>query len=278
MLQGHFINLSESIERRHQIEGALKKLGLSETIRRFPAIRCDTGSGKLSPSERGCLMSHASIIDQAHTDTTLLVLEDDTVLSQRLPGALKILPAMMQKLSLDIIFLGQTVEYSDIKTHIRLLKALDQLQANNKAVTILDASKFYRWGAFAYMLAPQSLKRISASLKKEADQGTSVPIDNFFLRQIRSNKLKAGVMFPYIVGVNADLGTTMQERSHARDHDLHASLVNLYLHGAQTQTGLPMSNSITQGLADARALAICQRVYMALTTRHTQTDKNEAAS
>lgn len=265
-LQGHFINLDESHERNLQMQASLRRLGLSQIIHRFPAVRSPTAKKNLSAGEHGCLLSHTSIIERADPHRSLLVLEDDTVLSSRLPGLLQKLPGAMKALSMDIAFLGQTVEYSDVKTHAKLLKAFSQLQENSHASIMLDAHKFYRWGAFGYVVAPGALKKMSALLRQNVGHVDAVPIDNFFKHLIRSQAIKGGIVFPYVVGVNASLGTTMKQRTHAHEHDLHASLVNQYLHGSQAPDDSPLWRSILQGPHDPRALALCMRIYQSLTT------------
>lgn len=281
-LQGYFINLEESRERSLQMQDSLDRLGLSQIVKRFPALRSPIAKKHLSPAEHGCLLSHWTIIERADPDLNLLVLEDDTELSSRLPALLRKLPETMRDLSMDIVFLGQTVEYGDVKTHAKLLKAFNQLQANSHASIMLDAQKFYRWGAFGYVIAPQALEKISTLLRQNVEHVDAVPIDNFFKHLLRSQAIKGGIVFPYVVGVNASLGTTMQQRSFAHEHDLHASLVNQYLHGSQVPDESELWRTVLQGTNDPRALALCMRIYQSLTaatkTAKSSLDTSGAAS
>ena len=104
MMDAVFINLDRASERRAFMERQAASLGLS--LRRLPAVeagsiddatRATLGRSwerPLSAPELACFLSHRAAWQRAvDTDAPLLVLEDDAVLSPRLPRVLRAIEA-----------------------------------------------------------------------------------------------------------------------------------------------------------------------------------------
>ncbi len=78
----YVINLPERADRRREVTGALKRIGLSfipGKIEIFPALKPKNAAGFPSPGVRGCFLSHLSVIKKAFEldISSVLILEDD---------------------------------------------------------------------------------------------------------------------------------------------------------------------------------------------------------
>lgn len=92
MLPIFYINLASRADRRLQIEQQLDALGLAATrVEAVTSAECgDAPDAQLSPSELGCSRSHRKIwrtLSERNIPAAL-ILEDDVLLSQHLPGVL----------------------------------------------------------------------------------------------------------------------------------------------------------------------------------------------
>ncbi len=261
-LTGRYINLDRSNDRRIRMEAELDRVGLKNSVSRFAAIEPGSGSGKLTKSEYGCFLSHRSLVDGSEPETHLLVLEDDVKLSIHFREGLRGALQSGKRNSLDIIFLGQTVQFDDVAAHARLLEHRRRLESEaamkKPRFAMLDGSATYRWGAFGYVLSPEGAEKLR-DLLSEIRQPEQ--IDLLFRRALEEGRLKGGVLFPYVVGIEPSLNSTMSERRGTNQHHWHALNVNNYLSGEPLPDCDEFVAVITQRLIEPRVLRLLQSMY-----------------
>ena len=73
-VQGYYINLDASIDRRVFMQNRLADLGLTGSIARFSALQGDDRPSKLGQPTLGCYLSHQAVIEAAPKDRITLVL------------------------------------------------------------------------------------------------------------------------------------------------------------------------------------------------------------
>jgi GR25 family glycosyltransferase involved in LPS biosynthesis len=184
-----FINLERSHESRVRIESLLSEQGLTEISNRFEGIVPVKPFNGLPLSVTGCLMSHLSLLDSLCESEATLILEDDACFHQNFGSNLWKIPSLIENANLDIIFLGQTVAFNDAATHAVLIKLLNKLRVSGKH-QLLDAARFYRYGAFGYVINKKSVS-IVRKLVEELDLTSNAkPIDTLLRQWIKTKKLK----------------------------------------------------------------------------------------
>ncbi len=238
-ISGHYINLDESEARRISLENNLRSLGLSEVVKRFPALRGEGRPSAISKSELGCFLSHKAIVDQADGSGFTLIFEDDTFLPENFKRVLDgVCKQNNDGLNWDLLFLGQTIHYGDtdrISHFLKLKKALNpNSEKNSTEFVFLDSGEWYAWGCQSYVIHPNALGKIKEMLSDAVNEGVECPIDTFYWRMIKQGKIASKLIFPYIVGLNVDLATTstLTDRTGSFEHKLYHSMVNLFVDGA----------------------------------------------
>ncbi len=179
-ISGYYINLDESEERRLSIENSIQPLGLNGVVKRFPALRGDERTSKITRSELGCFLSHKAIIDQANSSEYTLILEDDVFLPEDFKRILFGICNQNNGPKWDVLFMGQTVLFSDIDRINHLLKLKKSLNQNNEGseseFVFLDGKDWYVWGAFAYLIHPMAWKKSKQYLAKRKMRDLTLPL------------------------------------------------------------------------------------------------------
>ncbi len=235
-ISGYYINLDESEERRASVESNIQELGLTDVVKRFPALRGDDRTSEISKSELGCFLTHKAVIDQASETGFTLIFEDDVFLPQDFK---RILYGVCNQNNdgshWDILFLGQVIPYSDVYRISDLLKLKKTLNPDSERYhsefVFLEGREWYIWGAFAYVIHPNSLGNIKKILNDAEDAGVKHPIDYLYREMINQAHISSNIIFPYIAGVHAHHATTLVDRSLPFEHYLHSSIVNLFVRG-----------------------------------------------
>jgi GR25 family glycosyltransferase involved in LPS biosynthesis len=258
-----YINLERSPERRVRIESLLAEQGLTEISNRFTGIVPVKPLDGLAVSVTGCLMSHLSLLGSLRESETTLILEDDACFSQNFGKNIRTIPSLIDNANLDIIFLGQTVAFNDVATHAHLIKLLNKLSASGKH-QLLDAAKFYRYGAFGYVINKKPVSKVRKLVEELDLSSDAKPIDTMLRQWLKANKLKGSVMFPSLVGVDPSIESTMHDRSDSLTHRLHCELVNLYMNDKSSEAHTDW-NEILNDNPNQDALAICKIIYTRLT-------------
>jgi GR25 family glycosyltransferase involved in LPS biosynthesis len=269
--EGYYINLGRSQERRERMEKQLRVVGLAGKIKRLPALEPTEGRGQLSKGEWGCLQSHIAAMAQASTHRHLILLEDDALLSPALPRVLVQLEKAWKQIDADIAFLGQTVPYLDVRTHRVLIRLMRESGDGPEAsASRLLSGTLYRSGAFGYAIKANAVEKVRQRMKAMLSLDSPEPIDAYLYKLIATKAMTGLVVFPYVVGVDAELVSTMADRKGTDTHAAHCRLINQYLQGAMPYNSLSDWAQLLAGQPDPRALAIVWEVYRRLTAEEPQ--------
>ncbi len=247
-MQGCYINLARSTDRRAAMEAQLRRLGLTN-VERYPAFDTDMiapalrDRNVLTPGERACFFSHAEAVTLANPADMLLVLEDDAQLSEALPAVLRSgALAQLEAEGCDIAFL----ECQPVTSTQHLLALWQSLQrrlppqgsgAPRHALTgidFLDARTLYNWGAVAYLVTPKGLRVLPALLKEALADGPLQPYDLTLGSLLRDGRLQGTVLSPFLAtpawGSHAD--STLGSPTDSAAHDvLGGALRRLFFAG-----------------------------------------------
>jgi GR25 family glycosyltransferase involved in LPS biosynthesis len=255
-----YINLERSVDRKHRMQAILKQHLGDSFFDRSPGVVAGQSLNEMSLSVTGCFLAHYNLL--MSINKTTLILEDDVLLCQDFGKILIRINEYLKSSTTDVIFLGQTVHYRDLNAHIKLLRILKRYQEHGRQL-LLDANTFYRYGTFGYVVNHNALPKIQALLSGLDLSKSAMPMDDLMRNWIVSGELKGGVAFPYLVGIDSTLETTMHDRSGAREHSLCADLVNLYLYGYKPK---PQGHweSILKNNPDLYALELCSSIYSKL--------------
>lgn len=179
-------------------------------------------SNMLTKRELACLASHFGAMGECSAASPLLVLEDDVWLSKATLSFLNAVLLAQPSFDWDLIFLGMTESIENLSVHRRLLELAKQV-VPSRGISLLDAKVFYKWGAFAYLVSPRAVDKLMALKDFEKDIGFPLQIDLALRKYIRSGFLNAKLVFPYLATVDLTHSTTMEDRTSAGLHLLHAS-------------------------------------------------------
>jgi len=230
-MQGCYINLERSTDRRAAMDAQLQRFGLTG-VRRHAAIDAQTlipGDAAITPGERACFLSHTEALTRANPGEALLVLEDDAQLSEALPAVLRSgALAQLEAEGCDIAFL----ECQPVTSTQHLLALWQSLQkrlppqgsdAPRHALTgidFLDARTLYNWGAVAYLVTPKGLRILPTLLQEAIKHGPQQPYDLTLGSFLRDGRLQGTVLSPFLAtpawGSHADstLGSPPESAAH----------------------------------------------------------------
>lgn len=244
-MQGCYINLERSTERRAAMDAQLQRLGLTN-VRRHAAIDAQAlapGNTAITPGERACFLSHTEALARANPDEALLVLEDDAQLSEALPAVLRSgALAQLEAEGCDIAFL----ECQPVTSTQHLLALWHSLQRRLppqgsgaprhalSGIDFLDARTLYNWGAVAYVVTPKGLRVLPALLQEALAHGPLQPYDLTLGSFLRDGRLQGVVLSPFLAtpasGSHAD--STLGNPAESAAHDvLGGALRRLFFAG-----------------------------------------------
>ncbi|WP_208511904.1 glycosyltransferase family 25 protein [Variovorax paradoxus] len=243
-MNGCFINLQRSGDRRAAMEAQLRALGI-EGVARFEAIDAATlpapgPDAATSAGERACFLSHARALEGAPPDGFFLVLEDDALLSRALPPLLRP-EALAQLADWDLVFL-ECLPYTSAHSLLALWQALKkQLPADPAAprdaiagIEVLDARGLYNWGAVAYLATPKGLRALPLLLREALAEGPAQAFDMALNRWVAEGRLRAAVLAPFLATprLESHAQSTIDDRPRAAVNDaLGGALRRLFFAG-----------------------------------------------
>lgn len=225
-MQGHYINLDRSTDRRAAMALQLQQLGLAG-IARLAAVdgqrTARPAHCAISQSELGCFLSHVQAIDAAARDgggALRLVLEDDTRLSRDLPEVLRgLAPADFG--DAHIVFLD-CQPYMSVAALQALWASLRTYREDREAsasgqpgrIGLYDAQALYHWGANAYLLTPRGQRELPALAAAELQAGPSLAFDMWLNRLVREQRIVASVLAPFLAAPHLEnhARSTMADR------------------------------------------------------------------
>ncbi len=204
-MDGHYINLDRSPERRTAMEAQLQALGMP-WVRRLAAIdgaalvpsaQCGISAGELA-----CFASHAQAIAAPSAGGLRLVLEDDVQIAQDLPTIVEGFGAAHMA-AYHLIFLD-CQPYVNTTTLTTLWQCLqthrvDATSGRVSGVNLYDADDIYHFGATAYLVTPAGRAVLSGLLQHALDNGPTLPIDMWFNKMCHERQIRAAVVAPFLV-------------------------------------------------------------------------------
>lgn len=199
-MQCRYINLDHATEHRAALEASFEKASRPGwSLSRFKAI--DTAEvdarlirGARSSAEKGCFLSHKSVIE-AHAGGAghLLVLEDDVEFGS---ATFEIIDGFLQNnpdAEWDLLFLDVCV--IGIEDLLKMYFNRRDL-INKRNVMPLDLAKIGFFGTNAYIVNAGSVGKLVSVL--EAGFPVDIEYDIYLSHQIARQQLKAAVLFPFV--------------------------------------------------------------------------------
>lgn len=222
-LDGYFINLDRSADRRRSLETQLASLGCDGRITRFPAIDGAAHGPFDNAAMNGiwaCRQSHEDVIRISNDETATVVLEDDVEISREFPSVVnehvlgQFVGAYPQ---CDLLFLDCCPFYAQVP----LLLAQAELRMRGRAmsksggaerhgfsgVSVLDAKGTYAYCTASYVVTPKGKQTLRGLLSSSTDATT--PIDILFRDWIASGALSALLTIPFLATPKFESVSTM---------------------------------------------------------------------
>jgi hypothetical protein len=206
-IEGVFINLDRSPERRAQMERQIEDRELPYSVRRLGAVdgqRQPARPAALSAGQYGCWLSHLKALEQSlDHEHHIHIMEDDALLSSALP----ILPDVVH--SLDS---GSAGEWDILYLDATLIEAADMCHVFGWAKTARDdgavrvravPGEFTVYGTHSYVVNAGRKAFVLDFLKRYAASGSA--LDNVAAYGIQSGKLRAFMTTPFMTS-GSDLG------------------------------------------------------------------------
>ncbi|SAL82046.1 Glycosyltransferase family 25 (LPS biosynthesis protein) [Caballeronia arvi] len=212
-VDGYFINLDRSEDRRASMNRQLEDLGCGHFIRRFPAVNGALEGPFDNTGQNGvwaCRRSHEQVILQADEASATVILEDDVDISRHFPDIINegvISNIIDSTPELDIFFLDCSPFFDQIpllirttERYMRNRKIADAAEPDRHqldGIGFPDARTIYAFCAAGYVVTPKG----KASLRRlfEATQEAHMPIDILYRDWIASGALKANITVPFLV-------------------------------------------------------------------------------
>jgi GR25 family glycosyltransferase involved in LPS biosynthesis len=247
-LDGYFINLARSEDRRSVMEAQIAALGCNGFIERFNAIDGRALGPFESAAANGiwaCRQSHTEVILNADPHSTTLVLEDDLELSQQFEDVAN--PNVLARIAdqnagMDVLFF----DCYPNKHFVAALLSLAELHMPNRAnaalhgperhhmanMGIVDASMIYNACTAAYAVTPKGKQTLRALFSEQPD--AAIAIDALFQHWIRTGALKARIGVPFIATPARMSGSTIeyQQTAHIDEMRLTHAVRRLLFAGA----------------------------------------------
>lgn len=214
MIEGIFINLERSVERRAAIEAQLADIDLRYPVHRLEAIdgrqRTDCPPG-LSPPQHGCWLSHVEALRRfGATGQHLHIMEDDALLSPALAALPDIVQAAERGGDWDILYLDATlVEIADMVQVFEWARA-----ARAKATVQVHPipREFTVYGTHAYVVNGRRKSHVLDFVTRHMGRGK--PYDNVLAHGIQRGELRALLTSPFISsGSELTLARTLADRT-----------------------------------------------------------------
>ncbi|KDR25114.1 hypothetical protein [Caballeronia zhejiangensis] len=211
-LEGVYINLERSKERRHSIERQLHDLGCEDWIKRFAAVDGSTRGpfvGVVENSVWACRQSHTEAIADSDDSSALLILEDDVEISRSFSKIAN--PATLSEFiarhpTCDILFLDCCSFYAQAP----FLLSLSEIQMKNRmrgdaseedrhalsGVSIIDARGIFAYCSACYVVTPKGKQTLRQLFSEEPDPG--IAVDILYRDWISSGRVMANLTVPFL--------------------------------------------------------------------------------
>jgi len=215
-----YINLDSAAERKINFEktfNALKKPGWN--LSRFPAVdtefvKNNNVPGKSRPGEKGCFLSHKTIIgSNLSHDRPIFILEDDAVLGARTCG---LIDGMLQSKTQDWDILFTDVCIPHVLAMVDCLRFRRELAAKKIEVALMNLTKINFNGSTAYVVNSKSKQKVFDLLGAAAE--LNIPYDLYLRGLAHISALKAFALFPFVTSLSefSDMSQIQREENRAQ--------------------------------------------------------------
>ena len=175
-IRWRYVNLAHRTDRREYVEDELARVGIS--AERFDALTGEHYDGPpvdMLSGQRGCLMSHLRLIEEARGTTGILgVVEDDVMFCDDFQRRLAYIEEYFNK-PWDFFFLGSTYHINPSKWH------KDDLGKDFEQTGIKHIHRIYgTWNSYAYLLNCGSAEKVASMMRRNMHRGEAV--DRMWIR------------------------------------------------------------------------------------------------
>lgn len=233
-VSGLFINLDRSTDRRAKMEDALARFGLNK-VGRFSALQGDDRQRGITRNELGCFLSHQAITESIGDDRHFLILEDDIRFPEAFGDYAGHALAGCEQEDWDVLFLTQMISFTDVKSIYTLLRQRRQVgDIRSPSFTRFathDCKNIFASCTAAYIIRAGSAGKVASILRKMAEHDYPCAVDIAHMRAINAGLLKARYVFPYLVGLDPGVKTTLTDRRDEGNHQLFVDIANLFAAG-----------------------------------------------
>ncbi|SAL78943.1 Glycosyltransferase family 25 (LPS biosynthesis protein) [Caballeronia peredens] len=211
-LDGFFINLDRSDDRRRSMEQQLADLGCDSFIKRYPGIDGLISGTLDDPAENGvraCRRSHTELILSADEHSSTVILEDDVTFSAQFPEVVnaQVFQRMLDDYpDTDLFFF----ECYPNPYYAATLLSLAEKQMPQRAradvhgpqrhrftsLSVVRPTDIYNASAAAYLVTPKGKRTLRALFAAATDPAT--PIDILYQRWIKTGALNALLGVPFV--------------------------------------------------------------------------------
>ncbi|SAK51241.1 hypothetical protein AWB79_01760 [Caballeronia hypogeia] len=211
-LDGYFVNLSTSDDRRKSMEARIDAIGYRDCIKRFPAVDGRAHGPFDNPARNAiwaCRRSHEELILRASADSATIVLEDDVEISAHFPSIVN--PHVIGLFvagnpDADLLFLDCCPYHHQVP--FLLAQAEEKMSRRRESgrqgaerhelagINLSDAKDSYAYCAAAYVVTPKGKQTLRTlfPLHRHVENA----IDALYKGWIRSGALKAKVAVPFL--------------------------------------------------------------------------------
>ncbi|SAL78939.1 Glycosyltransferase family 25 (LPS biosynthesis protein) [Caballeronia peredens] len=222
-LDGFFINLDRSDDRRRFMEKQLADLGCDSFIRRYPGVDGLIVGTLDDPAENGiraCRRSHTELILNADEHSSTVILEDDVTLSAQFPAIVN--AGVLEKVSdtfpaVDILFFECYLNPHSVATFLSLAeKQMPQRSRTDvhgpqrhtfTRFMIALATEAYNAGTTAYLVTPKGKRTLRALFATPTNP--AAPIDIVYRHWIKTGALNALIGVPFIAAPTSAFHSTI---------------------------------------------------------------------
>jgi GR25 family glycosyltransferase involved in LPS biosynthesis len=260
-----YINMDRSEERRFRMERELNEAGLTENVYRQAGIIADKNlKSEISISELGAFLAHQKLISETNS-MPRLILEDDTRFPIGFKLKLEEILTTVQDTIWDIIFLGTSIEYTDlqrVKSLLNFCNALGNIEEEDfNNYQLIPANPWYVYGCFGYIVNHRAVAKLGELLSLEIALNFPRQIDVALQGYIRSEQLTCYVVFPYLAGIELNIQSEMLTRSNPAEHHRKLTTVNLFVGRKALDALLLGAYSMISTKFDRRAFIASQAIY-----------------
>lgn len=207
-VQGLYINLDRSPERRVFIEAQIRRLAPAWPYRRLAGT--DGASladrpGVKNKAELGCYLSHLNAISAAAgTRAWTHVLEDDAIISPRAASFIEAMTSQAAFGAYDVIFTNVMLQVGS--EHMAIIRTLfDRVCETNPDGEVTRIREHMAFAlkdmdfllATSYLVNPRSAGALSAALRERLETRPFEPVDNAMARLCREGAFNMGCSAPF---------------------------------------------------------------------------------